>query len=145
MIVYFDTSGLIPLLVEEPTSVAAQRLWDEADRVMSSRLLFAEARAALAQAHRLARLDDIQHLDAVGELDSLVAELDTVEVTGPLVRRAGTLAEHLALRGYDAVHLASAELVDDPDLVFAAGDGHLRSAARQLRMAVADLQASGEP
>lgn len=141
MIVYFDTSALVPLLIEEPTSAAAERLWDRADRVASSRLLYAEARAALAQASRLERLNQTEHLQAVSDLDGLVSNLDFVEVTEVLVRRAGELAETLALRGYDAVHLASAELLADPDLVLAAGDGQLRKAAKQLQMAVAELEA----
>jgi hypothetical protein len=102
-------------------------------------MIQSEARASLAQAHRLERLDDSQHRDAVAELDTVVAGIDAVEVTAQLVRRGGTLADLLALRGYDAVHLASAELVDDPELVFAARDRRLRSAARQLHMSVADL------
>jgi uncharacterized protein len=45
----FDTSALIPLLIEEPGSVRAGRVWDVADHVTSVRLIYTEARAALAQ------------------------------------------------------------------------------------------------
>lgn len=144
MIVYFDTSALVPLLVEEPTSTASERLWDAADRVASSRLLYAEARAALAQASRLERLNHAEHLQAVSDLDGLVSSLDVVEVTDQVVRRAGELADNLALRGYDAVHLASAELLDDRDLVLATGDAQLHKAAKQLHMAVAELDAPSD-
>ncbi|MGH9294201.1 MAG: type II toxin-antitoxin system VapC family toxin [Acidimicrobiales bacterium] len=141
MIVYFDTSALVPLLIDEPTSTTAARLWDEADRVASSRLLYAEARAALARALRLERLDTAEHQQAVFDLDGLVGDLDLVEVTGDLVRRAGALADTAALRGYDAVHLAPAELLNDTDLVLAAGDRQLRDAARGLHITVAELEA----
>lgn len=139
MIVYFDTSALVPLLIEEPTSSAVQQLWDVADRVASSRLLYAEARAALARAHRLERLDGEEHDQAASELEVLVGDLDSVEVTEDLIRRAGVLAHTAALCGYDAVHLASAELLNDPELVLAAGDGQLRAAAQGLQIAVAEL------
>jgi len=140
LIVYFDASALVPLVIEEPTSAAVERVWYESDRVASSRLLYAEARAALAQALRLERLDTAGHEQAVRDLDALVDELDFVEVTEQIVRRAGSLAESLALRGYDAVHLASAELLNEPDLVLAAGDGQLRAAAGRLHIAVAQLE-----
>ena len=59
MIAYFDTSALLPLLIDEPGSERAGRLWDEADHVVSVRLIYVEARAALAQARRLERLADV--------------------------------------------------------------------------------------
>jgi predicted nucleic acid-binding protein len=52
LIAYFDTSAIVPLLVEEPGSEAAANVWNEASRIAGTRLLFAEARAALAQARR---------------------------------------------------------------------------------------------
>ncbi len=53
MIVYFDTFAFIPLIIEEPSSESCKRLWNEATRVVSVRLHYAEARAALARAQRL--------------------------------------------------------------------------------------------
>jgi predicted nucleic acid-binding protein len=139
LIVYFDTSALVPIVIEEDSSERASRLWDEADRVVSSRLLYAEARAALARAGRSARIDPSGLRRAVGILDDLVEEIDMVEVTDSLVHRAGALAEQLSLRGYDAIHLASAEMVHDTDLVVATGDGALRAAAATLGLGIAHL------
>ena len=61
MIVYLDTSALVPLLVAEGSSPAGRRLWDEADVVVSSRPLYMEAAAALAQARRLDRMTARAH------------------------------------------------------------------------------------
>lgn len=141
MIVYFDTSAILPILVEEPASEAASRLWDEADRVLSSRLAYAEARAALAMAHRMNRIDAEGLRAAVDELEVLHGQLDVVEVTEDVERRAGELAERFALRGYDAVHLASAQSVADPELVLAAGDRSLLHASLALGIATAGLEA----
>ncbi|MDQ6615361.1 MAG: type II toxin-antitoxin system VapC family toxin [Actinomycetota bacterium] len=140
MIVYFDTSALVPIVIEEATSGNATRLWREAERVISSRLIYAEARAALAMARPLNRLGEQELRDAVDGLDSLIENLDMVEVTEELVRHAGTLAETLHLRGYDAVHVASAERVKDRDLVVASGDENLLEAAKALRLSVANLR-----
>jgi uncharacterized protein len=111
VIAYFDSSALIPLLIEEPGSERAGRVWDVADHVTSVRLIHAEARAALAQASRLGRLGPCDLATAIDALDGLYDQLDLLEVDDPLVRRAGELAQHHALRAYDAIHLAAAERV----------------------------------
>jgi uncharacterized protein len=137
VIAYFDTSSIVPLLIEETGSETAERLWDEADRLVSIRLVYAEGHAALAQASRGRRLDRPQLRRAVADLLSLYGQLDLVEVTDALVRRAGPLAEQYALRGYDALHLAAAEVVKDNELVFVSGDAILCQAADDLGIQVA--------
>lgn len=139
MIVYFDTSAIVPIVIEEPGSMVASRLWDEADRVVSSRLVYTEGRAALAMARRLDRIDECGLREAVDDFESLHDQLDVIEITEGLLREAGGLAEQLSLRGYDAVHLASARLVDDPEMVLAAGDVSLLAAARAVGIATSEL------
>jgi predicted nucleic acid-binding protein len=90
-------------------------------------------------AHRMKRVDEGELRRAVENFESLYRQLDLVEVTERLVRESGSLAEQFALRGYDAVHLASARLVQDPDLVLAAGDANLLCAAQALGIATARL------
>lgn len=139
MIAYFDTSAVVPLLVVEAGSTRASALWDGADRVVSARLVYPEGRAALALAHRLGRLTARQLRAAVAELDSKYEEFDLVEVDDMLARRAGHLAEAHGLRGYDAVHLAAADRVRDPDLVVVAGDGALLAAAATEGITIAAI------
>jgi uncharacterized protein len=139
VIAYFDTSAVMPLLIAEPGSDRAASLWDGADRVVSVRLVYPEARAALAQAERLGRLAARQLRDAVTEFDALFEQIDLVEVDDVLARRAGELAGVRQLRGYDAVHLAAANRVNDPDVVVVAGDGALLDAATAEGMTVAGL------
>lgn len=136
MIAYFDTSAFIPLAIEEPGSEAARRLWDEADHLVSVRLIYAEARAAIAQASRLGRITSRQLPRVIEDIDSLYAQLDRLAVDEALVRRAGELAQEFELRGYDAVHLAGAELLDDPELVLVTGDRDLRESAAELGVAI---------
>lgn len=137
MIAYFDTSALIPLVVSEPSSTACSHLWNEATRVISSRLAYPEARAALAQAARMQRLSSTELNAAVADLNSLVAELDYLEVTAALALSAGELAEAHALRGYDAVHLASASVANDAELVLVTGDRRFGAAAQAIGISVA--------
>ena len=140
MIAYFDTSALLPLIIDEPSTPVCQRFWNEASRVASVRLLYAEACAALARAHRMARLTTTQLDEAMEALEEIVAELDHVEVTDELVRTAGALARTHGLRGYDAVHLGAGWNVSDDDVVFVTGDSNLATAAQALGIAVSNTK-----
>jgi uncharacterized protein len=137
VIAYFDTSALIPLLIDEPGTTRAGRIWDAAEHVASVRLVYTEARAALAQAARLGRLTSDDLATAIDALDGLYHQLDLLEIDDLLVRRAGDLAQHHALRGYDAIHLAATERVRSDATVLVAGDFDLCAAAGQLGIAVA--------
>lgn len=108
---YVDTSVVAKLMVEEPGSERAAILWDSADIVVGSRLLYVEVRAALAAARRAARLTVAQHRRTVANLEGLWAQMIVVEVSLELVAHAAVLAESDRLHSYDAVHLASALLV----------------------------------
>lgn len=65
-------------------------------------------------------------------LEELWEQLDSLELTEPLARRAGELAEAYALRGYDAIHLASAEAILDDGDVMIVSDTRLADAAASL-------------
>jgi predicted nucleic acid-binding protein len=129
VIAYFDTSAVIPLLVDEPGSDAAGHFWDRALRVVSVRLVRVEARAGLAQAAHSERISWAQLRSFVRQLDELLDQLDFVEVDEELVRNAADLAHSHSLRAYDAVHLAAALTAASDDLVVVAGDRALISAA----------------
>lgn len=141
---YLDTSVFVPLLVAEPSTEACQRFWDDADAAVSSRLLYVETAAALAQARRMDRLTDDAHDEALRLLDRLWSEIDIAEIDETVVSRAAVLARRFALRGYDAVHCASAEQLDD-DVVAATGDQQLLSAWAELEMATFDPNAMPKP
>ena len=134
---YFDTSALVPLLIDEPGTDAAGAVWDEAERVVTVRLAYAEARAALAQAARLGRITSGHHDRSASALDNLLDQVELVEVDDALVRAAGALAQQHSLRAYDAVHLAAALTVSDPRLVLVAGDLALLGAATAEGVATA--------
>lgn len=142
MIGYLDPSVLVPLLVTEPASSACQRFWDDADTVISCRLLYVEAAAALARAQRMERLTTRMHTASLRKLDDLFEQIDVIEIDDTLSRRAAGLASRLALRGYDAVHCASAEQLNDPDLVAATGDAQLLHAWDTLGISTFDPNAT---
>lgn len=141
MIAYFDTSAIVPLVVDEASTETCNRLWTESTRVVSVRLIYPEARAALAGAGRIGRLTRSQHNAVVLGLDSLIEEADVIEFSADIAKSAGELAERHGLRGYDAVHLAAALAVADDDLVLVTGDVELAGAAQAAGIAVSVLDA----
>jgi len=111
-------------------------LWGTRLRAASSILCYPEGRAALAAARRGRRLSATEYGRARKELESLQSELALVGIDGALARRAGELAEELELRGYDAVHLASA-LALGTDTTLITWDEDLKRAAARSGCAVA--------
>ena len=140
MIAYIDTSALVPLLIDEPTSSLCMEMWESAEGLISTRLVEIEAAAALHQAHRLDRISRPVLATALGLLDGFMTDLDIIEIDQDLVRRARQCAEVASLRGNDAVHCA-AGLVIAPaaDAVLVSGDQQLLTTWRQFGASVVDL------
>jgi len=136
VITYVDTPTLIKLIIDEEGSDRAELIWQSADSVASVSLVVVEARAALAAAVRGDRLSSEQLHDAKTELAALVDDLHLVDVTENLIETAARLAETESLRGYDAVHLASALLVDAA--VLTSADRDLCEAAERQGLHIAN-------
>jgi predicted nucleic acid-binding protein len=136
VITYVDTTTLLKLIIDEDGSDAAETIWQAADAVAAVSLITVEARAALAAAHRARRLTHPQLRSAVTELETMVHDLHIVPVTDELVASAAELAEAEALRGYDAVHLAAALLVDAT--VLSSADTDLCDAAARRGLHIAN-------
>jgi predicted nucleic acid-binding protein len=136
MITYVDTSTLLKLVIDEDGSDRAGTIWTSADTVVSVALIIVEARAALAGARRGGRLTAKQHAEAKAELGVLLADLHIVEPTEQLIAAAADSAEAEGLRGYDAVHLAAAVLVEATLLTSA--DAELCAAAQRRGLHVAN-------
>jgi predicted nucleic acid-binding protein len=128
-IVYFDSSAFVKLVVEEDGSDLAAALWDGCDAAVSSRLAYPEVCATLAAAGRDKRLDPTDQQRAEAAWEAYWAATRAVELTEAVTADAGRLAGLHALRGADAVHLASVLAVGATDTVFAVWDRRLRAGA----------------
>jgi hypothetical protein len=131
-IVYFDSSAFIKLLVEEDGSELAAELWDGCDAAVSSRLAYPEVCAALAAAGRADRLAAAEQRSAEVAWDDYWAATRPVELTESVSAHAGRLASEHALRGADAVHLASVLAVGPIETLFAVWDQRLRAGAHAV-------------
>lgn len=132
MILYLDSSNAVKLYVEEEGSTRVEQTVEAADRVSSSRIGYVEVRAALAAARRAGRLAEQSYDDLVEAFNRDWRHYIKVSLSEAVARLAGNLAEKHGLRGYDAVHLASAVTLKEYDVEsvsFSARDDDLRHAA----------------
>ena len=139
-LIYFDSSALVKLLVQEEGSDLAAELWDGCDAALASRLAYPEVGAALAAACRTHDFtqDDLDVAEQAWE--QYWASVRPVELTAAVERQAGQLARTHALRSADAVHLASALALADPGLIIAAWGRRLHVGAVTAGLLVAPAE-----
>jgi len=136
LIVYFDSSALVKLVLEEDGSDLARDLWKSASDRVASQVTYPEVRAALAAATRAGRIDAEALDTAVANLEDARRALYALDVDAMVAQRAGDLAERHDLRGYDAVHLASMVSIDAPRVVVGTWDKRLALAASRCGLGV---------
>lgn len=136
MILYLDASALVKeYLVREPGAEDVADVRREANLVGTSAISRAETAAALAKAVRTKALAYDEALSALRSFRSDWPDLARIQVTDSVLERADTLAWEEGLRGFDAVHLASASAWRDGlggGVVFAAFDLQLWHVAGRL-------------
>lgn len=138
MILYLDTSALVKLYVEEEGSAEARSAVEAADAVATSRVAYAEAHAAFAAAARLGRITAAERAAVAANFRVDWRSYVVVEVSQPVVELAADLAADYELRGFDAIHLASALLLQQragKPVRFLAWDRRLAAAAARLGFA----------
>ncbi len=136
-IVYFDSSALVKLLLDETGSDLAAELWNACDAALSSRLAYPEVCAALAAAGRNHDLTESDVSAAADEWEVFWSSTRPIELTADVERVAGDLAATHRLRGADAVHLASALALGSVDVTVAVWDKRLHAGAVAVGLAVA--------
>jgi predicted nucleic acid-binding protein len=140
VICYLDTSSLVKLYVLEQGAPAVRSLVENADLVATSVMAYAEARAAFARRARERGLTRTEHRRVCGDLESDWPFYLSIEVTQAVSRHAGDVAEKHALRGVDALHLATflalLARMQGQTVRFSSFDARLNAAAtRELRAA----------
>ncbi len=108
MILYLDTSSLVKLYVREDGSDEVKALFDGARVVATSQVAYAEACAAFARKHLQGDFTDEQYQAVITNLQQDWGAYFAMDVSWPVSKLAGALAERHSLRGFNAIHLASA-------------------------------------
>ena len=139
MIVYLDASALVKRYLTEPGTDDVARLIAAAEAVGTSIITRAETSAALAKAVRVGALTRAGGAAALQVFRSEWPMLIRIQATELALARDDTLAWELNLRGYDAVHLASALLWQEglgEAVILVTYDGQLWDAAQKQGLAV---------
>ena len=138
MIVYLDASALVKRYLVELGTDDVARLIAAAEVVGTSLISRAETSAALAKAVRLGALTREGGTAAIQVFRREWPLFIRVQATEPIMARADILAWEQNLRGYDAVHLASALLWQEglgESITLATFDRQLWDAARAQGLA----------
>ena len=132
MILYCDTSALVKRYVEEEGAAQVNEFWDNASAVSTSVVAFAETMAVFKRKQRERVLSSSEYEEIVREFKEDYRHLLLVPVSEALNIAIEDLLKRHSMRGFDAIHLASAKVfngVDDEDLLFACFDQALNNAA----------------
>lgn len=108
MVVYFDTSYLAKIYLLEPGTELAREIQASVGDKATSPITYVEMAAALSRQRRDGALSDNEYHRLLTEFRSDWPKLVKIEINEELVRHAGDLASKYALKGADAIHLASA-------------------------------------
>jgi len=139
---YLDSCILVKLLVREADSELYGRLTD-GQPVASSMLAYTEVWAALVAKERKQHITPELRQQAWRRFEQLHLEdiFDLASISGAIVRRAnwiiGRVHPQVPLRSLDAIHLATADQLQDWPLVTA--DVRMREAALLMGYPVTDL------
>jgi len=127
---YLDSSAILKLVIHEPESDAVETYMIGREALLSSRLCEVEVLRAV---RRAADSNTMQRVDQ--QLREALDALFLRDVDANVLHRAG-LVEPRELESLDAIHLATALTLGDPEIEFVTYDGRLAKAAEAAGLRV---------
>ena len=134
MILYLDTSALVKRYFLEQQTNELLSKWVQAELIVTSSVAYAETVASLFRKKRESSLDEEVIQQVLGAFLMDWKSFFRVEVSDELNEIVLRVVQSYALRGFDAIHLASAFLTRTSipnDILFACFDQRLAQAARE--------------
>ena len=141
---YLDTSALIKRFVAEKGSPQVEALVSQRGQVATAKIAYAEVYAGLARKHREGHLPGGQHTQACRQFESDWQAYVRLDLQDEILVLARDLIQRHPLRGFDAIHLASAlrlKTALGEDVTFAAADERLLRVARAERLQPLNVEA----
>lgn len=133
MILYLDTSALLKKYFKEVASTDVISIWKEARAIVTSSVAYAETMASFYRKKREANINKNIFTTIINSFHRDWESFIRVEVNNNLNERIDNLVALHPLRGFDAIHLASALIIHDTvseDFLFACFDQRLVRAAK---------------
>lgn len=153
MIYYLDTSALVKAYVDEHRSKDVRGILRQAepdtgsDRIFVSRLAYPETTSAFTRLRNEGKLSvadaEMRFRALDSDFGSPKQAYEILDPTAVIINEAVRLVRRRGLRGFDAVHLASALLLSQAAVgacLLVAADRQLLTAAKSEGLSVLDLR-----
>jgi predicted nucleic acid-binding protein len=145
-VIYFDTSALIKRFVAEKGTALVQRVMAKESLVATATVAYAEIYAGLTRKYRDDHLSRAEYTLVCKKFERDWPAYIRVELRDEILQLSRELIQRHPLRGFDAIHLASALSLKtnlDGDVTFAAADERLLRAASAEDLEVLDVETTG--
>ncbi len=129
---YLDTSALIKRFVAEKGSPLVRSIVAAPESVATAKIAYAEVYAGLGRRKREGSLSKVQYLLACRQFERDWRAYVRVDLLDEVLFLARDLVQRHPLRGFDAIHLASALRIQSSlgeEITFAAADNRLLRAS----------------
>lgn len=145
---YLDTSALIKRFVAEKGSPLVQTLVTRKGPIATAKIAYAEVYAGLTRKLREGHLSDASYALACRHFEADWQAYIRVELHDDTLFLARDLIRRHPLRGFDAIHLASAISLKNAlgeDITFAAADERLLRAAKAEDLKILHVEIARTP
>jgi len=145
-VIYLDTSALIKRFVNEKGSAVVQSILGQGRPVATAKIAYAEIYSGLTRKLREGQLSKPLYALACRQFERDWQSYVRVELKDDILVLARDLIQRHPLRGFDALHLASAlglQISVGEQITFAAGDRRLLKAAGAEKMLALNVEGSG--
>ena len=146
---YLDSSAWVKRYYQEAGTAWVQGLFEQQQRTACASLGLVEVTATLARKHKARDLTSAQLEQKLGQLNEDWTQFVRIQLTAEAITIACDVATRFALRGADAIHLASALLLQrrfaeaDDRLILVTSDRELKEAAQSSGLPVIDPEQAG--
>lgn len=142
-IVYLDASAWVKRYYQEQGTEEIQALFVEGAILACASLGLVEVLATLSRKFKAQQINELQFEQKQREVNADWAQFIQIQLSDEVLKAASRLTVELALRGADAVHLASAVILQqnlpNPDeFILATSDQELRVAAELVGITTFD-------
>lgn len=145
---YLDTSALIKRFVAEKGSPLVQTLVKRKGPIATAKIAYAEVYAGLTRKLREGHLSEAQHTLACRQFDADWHAYIRVELHDETLFLARDLIRRHPLKGFDAIHLASAIGLGNAlgeEITFVAADERLLRAAEAEDLKILNIEIARTP